>query len=81
VAERVALNFLQRMSGIASLTRQMVDAVQVEAALWLLLSLLRPIAWKQQGRSSSLLPRSSWAAHHLAAVFMLTGSSCARTGC
>lgn len=29
VAERVALNFLQRMSGIASLTRQMVDAVQV----------------------------------------------------
>ncbi|KAL4440692.1 hypothetical protein ABPG77_000401 [Micractinium sp. CCAP 211/92] len=28
VAERVALNFLQRMSGIASLTRRMVDAVQ-----------------------------------------------------
>lgn len=32
VAERVALNFLQRMSGIASLTRRMVDAVQVRAA-------------------------------------------------
>ena len=29
VAERVALNFLQRMSGVASLTRRMVDAVQV----------------------------------------------------
>lgn len=29
VAERVALNFMQRMSGIASLTRRMVDAVQV----------------------------------------------------
>ncbi|KAI7843930.1 hypothetical protein COHA_002470 [Chlorella ohadii] len=28
VAERVALNFLQRMSGIATLTRRMVDAVQ-----------------------------------------------------
>ncbi len=27
-AERVALNFLQRMSGIATLTRQMVEAVQ-----------------------------------------------------
>ena len=28
-AERVALNFLQRMSGIATATRAMVDAVQV----------------------------------------------------
>lgn len=33
VAERVALNFLQRMSGIATLTRRMVDAVQVGSAL------------------------------------------------
>jgi nicotinate-nucleotide pyrophosphorylase len=31
VAERVALNFMQRMSGIASLTRQMVLAVQVNS--------------------------------------------------
>ena len=29
IAERVALNFLQRMSGVATLTRRMVDAVQV----------------------------------------------------
>ena len=29
-AERVALNFLQRMSGIATATRAMVDAVQVQ---------------------------------------------------
>ena len=29
VAERVALNFLQRMSGIATLTKRMVDAVEV----------------------------------------------------
>ncbi len=28
-AERVALNFLQRMSGIATATHRMVDAVQV----------------------------------------------------
>jgi nicotinate-nucleotide pyrophosphorylase (carboxylating) len=33
VAERVALNFLQRMSGIASLARRMADAVQVSGAL------------------------------------------------
>jgi hypothetical protein len=30
----VALNFMQRMSGIASLTRQMVDAVQVGCWVW-----------------------------------------------
>ena len=29
VGERVALNFMQRMSGIATLTRQLVDAVEV----------------------------------------------------
>lgn len=33
MAERVALNFLQRMSGIATLTRRMVDAVQVISLL------------------------------------------------
>ncbi len=32
-AERVALNFLQRMSGIASLTRQFVDAVEGTGAV------------------------------------------------
>jgi nicotinate-nucleotide pyrophosphorylase (carboxylating) len=32
-AERVALNFLQRMSGIASLTRQFVDAVRETSAV------------------------------------------------
>lgn len=32
-AERVALNFLQRMSGIASLTRQFVDAVKGTSAV------------------------------------------------
>jgi nicotinate-nucleotide pyrophosphorylase (carboxylating) len=32
-AERVALNFLQRMSGIASLTRQFVDAVRGTSAV------------------------------------------------
>ena len=32
-AERVALNFLQRMSGIASLTRQFVDAVRGTSAI------------------------------------------------
>ena len=39
VAERVALNFMQRMSGIATLTRHMGEAVQVGAPanvlLWL----------------------------------------------
>ena len=29
VAERIALNFMQRMSGIATATHQMVQAVQV----------------------------------------------------
>ena len=33
IAERVALNFMQRMSGIASLARQMVVAVQVGGLL------------------------------------------------
>ncbi len=28
-AERIALNFMQRMSGIATATREMVEAVQV----------------------------------------------------
>ena len=46
VAERVALNFMQRMSGVATLTRRMVDEAQVRrgwvlcvdgaAAAWLL---------------------------------------------
>ena len=30
-AERIALNFMQRMSGIATATREMVEAVQVTA--------------------------------------------------
>ena len=30
-AERIALNFMQRMSGIATATREMVEAVQVGA--------------------------------------------------
>lgn len=30
-AERIALNFVQRMSGIATSTREMVEAVQVGA--------------------------------------------------
>lgn len=32
VAERVALNFLQRMSGIATVTRHMVDACKASGA-------------------------------------------------
>lgn len=34
VGERVALNFMQRMSGIATLTRQLVDAVEVRRRLF-----------------------------------------------
>ena len=33
VAERIALNFMQRMSGIATATHQMVQAVQVCCSL------------------------------------------------
>ena len=32
VGERVALNFMQRMSGIATLTRKLVDAVEVRGS-------------------------------------------------
>ena len=35
MAERIALNFLQRMSGIATATAAMVAAVQVQALLLL----------------------------------------------
>lgn len=80
MAERVALNFLQRMSGIATLTRRMVDAVQVGSVLlesmhWLamLLPPLPSAAW-QQGPT-----QHAWQYCAGSAVHVFTGTPVAST--
>ncbi len=64
VAERVALNFMQRMSGVATATRRMVEEVKVRSVLYVVVSGVYRGVWEKRCMERcSMTPsaRAAWA--------------------